>query len=237
MPGHHDRVLRQQIEYYRARAAEYDEWFYRRGRYDHGPELNRLWFAEVDETRDWLDGLDIGGAVLEIACGTGNWTERLAPRSTSLTALDASPEMLAINRGRVDPTKVRHLEVDVFDWTPDASYDVIFAGFWLSHIPPDRFEEFWRLLDTSLVPGGRVLFVDSRPDPTSSAVDHAVADPGDVTSLRRLNDNRTFEILKVFYEPARLTEQLGALGWDARIQTTAHYFLFGAAVRSGGPAV
>ncbi|MDX1388339.1 MAG: class I SAM-dependent methyltransferase, partial [Acidobacteriota bacterium] len=98
MPGPDDRLLRQQIDYYRARAAEYDEWFLRRGRYDHGPELNRTWFDEVDEVRAWLDGIEIGGAVLEIACGTGNWTERLAPRATRLTALDASPEMIAINR-------------------------------------------------------------------------------------------------------------------------------------------
>ncbi len=30
------RILEEQKAYYRARAAEYDEWFYREGRYDHG---------------------------------------------------------------------------------------------------------------------------------------------------------------------------------------------------------
>lgn len=31
-----NNIIQQQIESYRARAAEYDEWFYRVGRYDQG---------------------------------------------------------------------------------------------------------------------------------------------------------------------------------------------------------
>ncbi len=31
-----DTILEEQKAYYRERAAEYDEWFYRQGRYDHG---------------------------------------------------------------------------------------------------------------------------------------------------------------------------------------------------------
>ena len=41
------RLMAEQIEYYRARAPEYDEWFYRRGRFDHGEDFNRKWFAQV----------------------------------------------------------------------------------------------------------------------------------------------------------------------------------------------
>lgn len=33
-------ILQQQIAYYRARAGEYDEWFYRIGRYDRSAEFN-----------------------------------------------------------------------------------------------------------------------------------------------------------------------------------------------------
>ena len=44
-----DDLLRQQIEYYRERASEYDEWFLRQGRYDRGPERNAQWFAEIGE--------------------------------------------------------------------------------------------------------------------------------------------------------------------------------------------
>jgi hypothetical protein len=47
----HDRFLAEQIEYYRARANEYDEWFFRQGRYDHGLELNKSWFGEIETLR------------------------------------------------------------------------------------------------------------------------------------------------------------------------------------------
>lgn len=65
----HD-VLRQQVDYYRARASEYDEWFLRQGRYDRGPELNTLWFGEVETVVAALDAFGPRGDVLELACGS-----------------------------------------------------------------------------------------------------------------------------------------------------------------------
>jgi hypothetical protein len=28
-------------------------------------------------------------------------------------------------------------------WRPDRRYDVVFFGFWLSHVPLERFAAFW----------------------------------------------------------------------------------------------
>ena len=92
----HD-VLQQHVDYYRARAGEYDEWFLRQGRYDRGPELNARWFSEVETVVAALDTVDPRGDVLELACGTGLWTQRLAPYANQLTAVDAAPEVLATN--------------------------------------------------------------------------------------------------------------------------------------------
>ena len=47
----------------------------------------------------------------------------------------------------------------------------------------------------------------------------------------RLNDGREFSIVKVFYDPAELTIQLDALGWDAEVRATEEYFIYGAASR------
>src|SRR5690349_24212571 len=91
------RVLDEMKTYYRERAAEYDEWFYRRGRYDRGAQSNALWFAEVDEVVKALDDFHLSGDLLELAPGTGIWTERLLRTASSITAVDASGEMVAIN--------------------------------------------------------------------------------------------------------------------------------------------
>src|SRR5437868_2567549 len=90
-------LLQGQIDYYRARAAEYDEWLNRQGRYDHGPVANAQWFAEFKIVEDALERFAPRGRVLEFAGGTGYWTERLARQAESVTVVDAAPEMLAIN--------------------------------------------------------------------------------------------------------------------------------------------
>jgi SAM-dependent methyltransferase len=224
-------LLQEQLDYYRARAAEYDEWWLRRGRYDRGPVLNGKWFAESAEVRSALAVLRPAGRVLELACGTGIWTEQLAPYASQLTAIDGSAEMLAINAARVQAPGIRYIEADLFHWHPTVGnrYDTIFFGFWLSHVPSERFSDFWRLVGSCLAPSGRVFFVDSRRQETSTAVDHTLPDPSATVLQRRLNDGRKFRVYKTFYHPVQLSEQLQNLGWSADIKLTANYFLYGSA--------
>src|SRR4029079_15409653 len=90
-------TLAKMADYYRARAAEYDEWFYRQGRYDRGQESNERWHREAAEVFAAFDELHVTGDVLELAPGTGIWTERIVQTARAVTAIDASEEMVAIN--------------------------------------------------------------------------------------------------------------------------------------------
>jgi demethylmenaquinone methyltransferase/2-methoxy-6-polyprenyl-1,4-benzoquinol methylase len=220
-------TIQQQIEYYRARAGEYDEWFLRLGRYDHGPDLNAQWFAEAGAVAAALDAFGPAGEVLEFACGTGLWTGRLATAATRVTAVDASAQMLAINRARVRSPAVTYIDADVFAWEPPAhAFDVVFFSFWLSHVPPERFKAFWAIVRRALRPGGRFFLIDSRHEPTATAVDDRLPGRTATTLTRRLNDGREFEIIKVFYEPNSLRERLAELGWVAVAHQTPTYFLY-----------
>ena len=225
-------VLDEQIAYYRARAAEYDEWWFRRGRYDRGPDLNARWHEETRAVDTALAAWLLKRkphTLLELACGTGLFTRHLAPRVERVTALDASPEVLAINRSRVAADNVEYVEADLFAWTPRRRYDAVFFGFWLSHVPEERFTEFWSMVARAVAPGGAAYLVDSAFDRTSTAKDHVLprADAGVVA--RKLNDGREFRIVKIFYEPERLAERLAAMGWTPRIEQTASYFIYGEA--------
>ncbi len=71
------QIIRDQIEYYRARANEYDEWFYRQGRFDRGTELNQRWFDEITVVQQALHQVGKFDHILELACGTGIWTQEL----------------------------------------------------------------------------------------------------------------------------------------------------------------
>lgn len=233
-----DSLLQEQIAYYRARAGEYDEWFLRQGRYDRGEEANARWFAEVQTVATALDDFAPTGDVLELACGTGLWTQRLARYATTLTALDSSPETLEVNKRRLaDATHVRYEVADLFAWQPEQRYDVVFFSFWLSHVPPDRFEPFFQSVAASLAPGGRIFFIDSLYTQTSTAHDHVLTEPAATTLTRRLNDGREFQVVKVFYEPAELESRLRTLGWNATVQTSGEFFLYGSGEHhSGGRA-
>jgi SAM-dependent methyltransferase len=224
-----DDLLRQQIAYYRERASEYDEWFLRQGRYDRGPKHNAQWFAEVGEVTRALGTFAPRGEVLEFACGTGLWTQHLVRYATTVTALDSSPEVLALNRTRVAASNVRYMQADLFNWQPDRQYDVVFFSFWLSHVPPERFEAFWDLVRRALAPQGRVFFIDSRYAESSTARDHQLPDQQETTLTRRLNDGREFAIVKVFYQPEQLQQRLRELGWASDCHATANYFLYGSA--------
>ncbi len=229
-----DNLLHQQLEYYRARAQEYDEWFLRRGRYDRGPHANAQWFAEVRQIEQALDEFAPGGDVLELACGTGLWTQRLLNHARRITAVDASPEMLALSQQRIRSPQVRHVQADLFNWRPDGPYDVVFFSFWLSHVPPERFAAFWDMVASALASAGRVFFLDSLYEPTSTASDHQLSGRQATAASRRLNDGRVFEIVKVFHEPEDLRDQLAGLGWSAQVAGTEHYFLYGHATRTAG---
>jgi len=204
-----ERLLAEQIAYYRARSPEYERYAIPGW---HGDELVSA-----------LDCFRPAGHVLELACGTGVWTEQLARHARSLTAIDAAPEMLAIARARAGGERVRFLEADIFSWKPDRRYDVVAFAFWLSHVPPERFESFWRLVTACLRPGGRVFFIDD----THRTPDELLDGESGSTVRRRLNDGSVRRIVKVAHSPERLERMLAKLGWQVRITQTSEPFFWG----------
>lgn len=232
MQNKQNTILREQIAYYRARAMEYDQWFLRQGRYDRGEEHNEQWFTEVEQVRTALQHFAPTGQVLEFAGGTGWWTQELVRYADSLTVVDSAAETIAINQERIanaNPRGIpaRYVEADLFSWQPDGEYDAIFFSFWLSHVPPEQFVPFWNLVRSCLAPNGRVFFVDSLYSQTAPASDQPLTGEQATTLERRLNDGRTFRIVKVFYQPDDLQARLMELGWHMSIQTTPSFFLYG----------
>ena len=107
-------LLQNQIEYYRARAPEYDDWFYRRERYDQGEAHTRQWQREIQHVRDQLYRITDLGHILELAPGTGIWTAELIQIGERVSALDASPEMIEINRAKLGSGRVEYQLADLF---------------------------------------------------------------------------------------------------------------------------
>ena len=198
-----DDVLASQADYYRRRAGEYDATAY-----------GDLVAARARIAR-LVAEMQPSGSVLEIACGTGMWTEALAARAERLTALDVAPEALAIARERVPSNNVTFEVADIFAWETSARFDVIFFSAWLSHVPTGRFDEFWQLLRGLLADGGRVLFIDEHV--VERAKESYLPEDDEIVE-RRLQDGTTYRIVKNFVDPEQLERRLRDIGWACRLR-------------------
>jgi demethylmenaquinone methyltransferase/2-methoxy-6-polyprenyl-1,4-benzoquinol methylase len=201
-----DSLLAEQIAYYRARAGEYDA--------THAFDA-----ASRASLVDALRAFAPRGRVLELACGTGQWTAELARHASQLTAVDASPEMIALNRARVPHHNVRYVEADLFAWSGPERYDVVFFSVWLSHVPPQRFEGFWALVADCLKENGRVFLIDELP--AAAANERWIADAIAPVVERPLTTGACYRAIKVLHNPAELGARLSGLGWRADIRTVS----------------
>jgi demethylmenaquinone methyltransferase/2-methoxy-6-polyprenyl-1,4-benzoquinol methylase len=213
-------LLGEQLAYYRARAPEYTETAI--------PDLPTGKLATArDALLAELENFRPQGDVLELACGPATWTRELLRHADTVTAVDGAPEVLALAEQKIQDARARFVQADIFSWRPDGRYDVVFFGFWLSHVPMERFEAFWSLVGECLEPNGRVAFVDDNYRTSEELVNGRDSD----MIRRTLNDGRTFDAVKVPHEPDRLEQRLRGLGWDLTVRYVVAPFFWGAGKR------
>ena len=184
-------------DYYAERAAEYDE-VYRK------PERQ----ADLARLKQLLPPLVAGKRVLEIAAGTGYWTQVLATTATSITATDLNAETIAIAAQRdYSPADVALRTADAYqlDAVP-GDFDLVFCGFWWSHIGRADIPRFLAGVRARTGAGTTLVLADNRYVLGSSTPISRKDSRGDTYQVRRLADGREYEVMKNF--PGR--EQVAA---------------------------
>ncbi|MGZ5186676.1 MAG: class I SAM-dependent methyltransferase [Caldimonas sp.] len=201
--------------YYAERAAEYDRVYDKPERQDDLRALKRR-----------LPPLFSGTRLIEVACGTGYWTQFIAPGAREVVALDAAPETLAIARGRVG-ANVELLVGDAYDLPSDRGlFDAAFAGFWFSHVARRRRREFLEGLGRVLVPSAQVVLLDNRYVEGSSLPIAERDAEGDTWQTRTLSDGSVHRVLKNFPTETELRELVAGLGESAVIENFEYYWVF-----------
>ena len=212
-------LIDEQIAYYRARAAEYDA--------TSTPEGSEL-EVHAERVRDALRAFAPHGRVLELAAGTGQWTGLLAEYADELLVTDASSEMLDLNRSTVgERPNVRYHVADALSLPAARTYDVVFFGFFLSHVPKASFDGFWAGLTGLLEPGGRIFFVD---EGVHGLWEESWVDGKAGIVERPLMDGSVHRAIKVLWRPEDLELRLGELGWDASVNAEGSFY-WGSAIR------
>ena len=214
MTGATDAQLRQ---YYAARAREYESIY---DKPERQPDLRKL--------EQLLPDLLAGRRILELACGTGYWTQFLGRKVESVVAVDASTETLALAAAKALPPERAELRVaDVYDLSDGLGlYDGAFAGFWWSHVPVREQPRFLASLDRRLNAGGRVVLLDNRyVEGSSTPVSHRDED-GNSYQKRRLANGSEHTVLKNFPTESELKAATGKFGRNFRFVLLEYYWVF-----------
>lgn len=199
-------------EYYSARAPEYDRI------YSKPERQNDLRAIEA-----WLPTVFAGRRVLDLACGTGYWTQFIARVAEHVLAVDASTQTMEIAKDRVDPGKVEFAVGDAYA-PPRCGYEGGFAGFWISHVPKARVRDFVAGFNTALAPGARVVLLDNRYIEGSSTPISETDGEGNTYQTRKLEDGTSHRVLKNFPGEQELREVMQGLYAELTFKTWQYYW-------------
>lgn len=198
--------------YYAKRAPEYERIYQKPERQENLRAL-REFVAETFSERN----------VLEVACGTGYWTQAIAGTAQSVLATDINEEVLTIARAK----EIRNAEFqccDAFALPAEGNFDAGFAGFWWSHLTCSQLREFLRAFHRKLKPGSVVIFLDNIfVAGSSTPISRRDAD-GNTYQLRKLDDGSTTEVLKNFPTDAEVHNVLDGFAEQLLITRFQYYW-------------
>lgn len=202
-------------QYYARRASEYERIYAK-------PERQQ----DLAALKKRLRHVYSGRKVLELACGTGYWTEEIASRAQHVIALDVNDGVLQIARAK--PIAAGKVEFRVGDaYRPPASpqCDALFAGHWWSHVPLSGLDAFLRTAVQSVAPGALIGFMDNRyVEGSSTALSRKDAE-GNTYQTRRLDDGSSHEVLKNFPGEEELIKRASLHGWGAHVELFQYFWL------------
>ncbi|MGD9400634.1 MAG: class I SAM-dependent methyltransferase [bacterium] len=160
---------------------------------------------------EWVEPFVSDRDVLEIACGTGNWTQVLSRRAKAVVATDRSPAYLRIARSKTYARdNVTFLNEDAYSLEGvKGEFDTAFAADWWSHIPRSHVPVFARSMMEKLRRGSAVVLLDMLPSPGLDAMFSHYDEDGNCIHMRRFDDGTEFEVVKNFPAESELREALG----------------------------
>lgn len=195
-------------------VEELDDWYLRRGPYSRGPLQDVTWTTELDAATRWVDGLPLGGEIVELTAGTGWWSPLLAQKG-QLWSYDAQESALDRVRDRLQAHRLRaHIHVRDPWAEPDRKVDGLFTALWLGRLQRGQLHAALELTRRWLKEGGTYAFLETRSGSGGAEGGEAVSLPA----------------AAVPYHAEELERALDRAGFrDARVTTTGSFFLLGEA--------
>jgi demethylmenaquinone methyltransferase/2-methoxy-6-polyprenyl-1,4-benzoquinol methylase len=155
---------------------------------------------------EWVEPHVRDREVLEVACGTGNWTQVLSKRARSVLATDVNISAIDIARQKqYAGDNVTFVVLDAY--APGAlrgGFTAAFTADWWSHIPKAAIPDFVEGLVQKLKPGSPIVLLDMLPtEPLNRMFSHYDED-GNRISRRPLPNGEVYRVVKNFPSEAEL---------------------------------
>ena len=205
------------LAYYADRAGVYDRIY---ARPERQPDL-RILEAEIPSAL-------AGREVIEVACGTGYWTQHIARTARRVLATDLTDETLQIARTKNLPEAVVELAIaDAFNLPAERGpFDGALAVFWWSHLRPTEGRAFLESLRKCLSPSALVILVDNLfVEGNSTPISRRDAE-GNTWQARKLGNGATHEVLKNFPTEDELRAAVKGFGNNYRYRALEYYWVF-----------
>lgn len=202
--------------YYSARAQEYEAVYAK-------PERQ----GDLYQIKTLVHSMFDGRRVLEVACGTGYWTQEIARRAKSVLAVDISQATLDIAAFKSFPMHRTEFKIaDAFALPEElGQFDAAFAGFWWSHVPISRRRSFLLSLHDRLSPDAKVVFLDNiYVEGNSTPISHTDGD-GNTYQRRKLQDGSEYLVMKNFPSERELSDAVVGLACNIRYLKFEYFWL------------
>lgn len=182
---------------------------------------------DLDELHERVAEILSGHKVLELACGTGYWTETIAETAASVHATDINEAMLEQARARgLDPETVRFSQLDALN-LPDCrgQYTACFAAGWWSRVRREEQDRYLVQLRERLGKDTLLVLLDNSYIDGSNTVIARTDLEGNTFQIHLAADGQRYEIIKNFPSDSALRKKLAPSVREIRIERLEYYYL------------
>lgn len=193
-------------EYYRENVPYHDECM----SYTDNLSMEKLLSPIIEKIEDDIIDKDI----LEIACGTGNWTQVLSKRARSVMATDINETyLIEAKRKPYQKDNVVFRVADAYTLDDiDRKFNLAFASDFWSHIPKAKIKSFIKTLHSKLLPGSKVIMIDMLRKPELDKMFSHMDEEGNVIQKRTLPNGKVYQVVKNFPTEKELVDCLKGYG-------------------------
>lgn len=203
--------------YYNDRATEYDKVY-----------------QILEEQKDLLKSIEFfqnifaNKSVIEIACGTGYWTEQISKTAKSILATDINKAVIDIAMARQFNNNTTFKVSDMNNLSIGEKFDGLFGGFIWSHILIQDIDTLLNKIKELVIENGSIIFIDSKQVEGTYHNKKRITRIdafGNTFQTRKLENGTTYEVLKNFPTKKFLTEKLSKIATDIKIIELEYYWI------------